>query len=74
MRFSISVPLVWVSLLALRVSSQSNLTYDDLVTLHERFWDAFIYPISTEQLIAINLSLYAENIVGRVSDSDIYLG
>ena len=74
MRFSIGVPLVWVSLLALRVSSQSNLTYDDLVTLHERFWDAFIYPASTEQLMAINSSLYAEDVVGRVSDSGTYLG
>ena len=58
-------------------SSQTRdviLDYANLLALHERFWDAFIFPASTTQLLSVNSSLFSDDVVGRVDESSTYIG
>lgn len=41
-------------------------SFAELYNLTTRFFDAYIYPANTQQVKAINSTLFAENILGRV--------
>ncbi|KAH7153721.1 hypothetical protein DER46DRAFT_663417 [Fusarium sp. MPI-SDFR-AT-0072] len=41
-------------------------TYNELWELKTKFWDNFLYPANLEQAKAVNSTLFAENVQGRV--------
>ena len=56
------------------VEKQHALSQADLRSLYERFWQAFTFPNNIDQLMSINSTLFAEEVIGRVDVSRMYVG
>ena len=63
-----------VSSHALAILAEDILDYETLFSLHDTFWNAFLYPESTKQALSINSSLFSNDVIGRVDDSGTFLG
>lgn len=48
--------------------------HEELLTYYQRFWDAFLFPGGLTQLKAVNSSLLAEDVIGRVDVTRTYIG
>ena len=55
-------------------SLQPNFTYAQLWDLHTIFLDAFIYPANVKEARAINSTILAENVQGRVDVTRTFNG
>ncbi|KAL9618502.1 MAG: hypothetical protein Q9204_008393 [Flavoplaca sp. TL-2023a] len=55
-------------------SLQPNFTYAQLWDLHTKFLDAFIYPANVKEARAINSTILAENVQGRVDVTRTFNG
>jgi hypothetical protein len=51
-----------------------NLTYDELYKLLTNFWDNFLYPADVKQAQAINSTIFAENVQGRMDATRTFNG
>ena len=50
----------------LEARATPSFAYNVLWGLHKSFWDAFIYPNNVKQAQAVNSTLLAPNVIGRV--------
>lgn len=53
---------------------QPNFTYAQLWDLHKKFLDAFIYPANVKEARAINSTILAEDVQGRVDVTRTFNG
>ena len=56
------------------VNERPNFSFDELWTLHDQFYTAFMYPNNVAQAKAINSTLLAPNIIGRVDATRVFPG
>ncbi|KAL8769004.1 MAG: hypothetical protein Q9209_004921 [Squamulea sp. 1 TL-2023] len=61
-----SSPIIERQAVDVSSSTQPNFTYTQLWDLNQKFLDAFIYPANVKEARAINSTLLAENVQGRV--------
>ena len=55
-------------------TKQPHFTYDELYKLLTNFWDNFLYPADVVQAKAINSTILAENVQGRMDATRTFTG
>ncbi|KAF2202053.1 hypothetical protein GQ43DRAFT_431101 [Delitschia confertaspora ATCC 74209] len=51
-----------------------NLGYNKLFELQHHFFQRFVYPNNTVEAESINSAIFADNVIGRVSDTRVFKG
>lgn len=74
MRPYLTILITAIIEIQLGLANSVCLTGAQLSGLHLQFWDSFNYPQNLEQVQAVNSTLFAASVSGRVDASTVFLG